>query len=860
MSRELNTDVQSGEDALQWGGAAFLQALDRATLTCDFDLDGNVLRANDNFLALVGYTREDIDLLRHDMLCESVHDGKAGVGDERLWNQLRRGQPFTGNCKLRARDGSPIWVEVTYLPVLDADGVVGRVCLLGRKAIADAERLEEIRLLLGVNDTGNAVVVSGADGRILYVSDSFRRMFGYTDEDARNRTLGEVLAGARPDRATMDELERRLTFPAGYQRDLLAYDRSGKPLWVSVMANPVFDDRGQLCNVVDVLVDVTPTKVHDVPQRRVMQAMVNEVSVAEVMSMVCLEVERLAPDVVASVMRVDAQGYLRPLAGPSLPLAYLNALDGLPIGAETLSTGSAAFLGRPVMVRNIVTDPLWAEHRHLPLPQDLVACWSSPIKSSDGQVLGTFDLYFREPRWPDAFHHRLVGGSVYLCALALERDEARARIRQLAFYDELTGLPNRNLLLARAQQAVSHVAASGGGRLAVLFLDLDRFKQINDTMGHAAGDALLREVASRLGRLARPRDVVGRLSSDEFVVVYPDYEDARLTADAEQMLGALSEPFTVGDVALKPSVSIGISVYPENGEDMDTLLRHADLAMYQAKTAGRGRISFFSPEMNRQAHERMALEAALGDALTNGTLHLQYQPQIRLTDGQLYGVEALARWTHPEMGVIPPARFVPLAEECGLIHQLGVWAIRQACAQLADWRMAGVAVPTISVNLSATNFHDPDLVAVIEEALAYNGLAARDLMLEITEGVLLDATPETLATISSLHALGVRLSMDDFGTGYSSLGHLRRLVVDELKLDRSFVLGLEGDEAARALTSAVIRIGESLSLPVVAEGVENEEQRRFLVEQGCAAGQGYLFSPALPAAEFSEWVRARQLC
>lgn len=855
MAHELNPPPA---DELARTQAAYLDAFDRAMLTCDFDVHGQVLRANDNFLGLVGYTPDDVDLLRHDMLCESVHDGKAGVGGERLWNQLRRGHHFSGNCKFRARDGSAIWIEATYLPVLDGRGEVVRVSIVARKAIADAERLEEIRLLLGVNDTGNAVVVSGADGRILYVSDSFRRMFGYTEDDVRNRTLGQVLAGARPDRATMDELERRLAHQGGYQRDLLAYDRAGKPLWVSVTANPVYDDRGQLCNVVDVLVDVTPTKVHDVPQRRVLQAMVNEVSVAEVMGMVCLEVERLAPEVVACVMRVDAQGYLRPLAGPSLPRAYLNALDGLPIGPNALSSGSAAFLGRPVMVRNIVTDPLWSEHRHLPLPQDLVACWSSPIKSSDGQVLGTFDLYFREPRWPDAFHHRLVGGSVYLCALALERDEARARIRQLAFYDELTGLPNRNLLLARAQQAVSHVAANGGGRLAVLFLDIDRFKQINDALGHAVGDALLREMASRLSRLSRPRDVLGRLSSDEFVVVCPDYEDSRLAAEAEQMLAALSEPFNAGEVALKPSVSIGISVYPDNGEDMDTLLRHADLAMYQAKTAGRGRISFFSPEMNRQAHERMALEAALGDALENGALHLQYQPQIRLADGELYGVEALARWHHPEMGVIPPARFVPLAEECGLIHQLGVWAIRQACAQLADWRMAGVAVPAVSVNLSATNFQDPDLPSVIEEALAYNGLTPDDLVLEITEGVLLDATPDTLNTITALHVLGIRLSMDDFGTGYSSLGHLRRLVVDELKLDRSFVLGLEGDEAARALTSAVIRIGESLSLPVVAEGVENEEQMRFLVEQGCAAAQGYLFSPALPGTEFGQWWRSRR--
>lgn len=857
MSEELKSRNAFQGDPMEWVQDAYLTALDHALLTCDFDVMGRVLRANDNFLSLLGYSADEIDLLTHGMLCESAHDGTASLGDERLWGQLRRGQPFWGNCKFRGRDGSAVWIEATYMPVHNPQGAVAWISIVGRKAIADAERLEEIRLLLGVNDAGNAMVVSGGDGGILYVSDSFRRMFGYDDDDVRGHTLGEVLAGARPDEATRDELDNRLGHAEGYQRDLLVYDRSGRPLWVSVTTSPVFDERGRLCNVVDVLIDVTPTKGHDVPQRRVLQAMVNEASVAEVMSMICLEVERLAPDVVACVMRVDAQGCLRPLAGPSLPRTYLNALDGLPIGANATSSGSAAFLGRPVMVRNIATDPLWTDHRHLPLPRDLVACWSSPIKSSDGQVLGTFDLYFRQPRWPDAFHHRLVGGSVYLCALAIERDESRARIRQLAFYDELTGLPNRNLLLARAQQAVSTVSAAGG-RLAVLFLDIDRFKQVNDTLGHAVGDTLLREMAARLSNLARPRDVVGRLSSDEFVLVCPDFEEGRLAAEAEQLLAALTEPLNAGEVALKPSVSIGVSIYPDNGSDMDTLLRHADLAMYQAKTGGRGRVSFFSPEMNRQAHERMALEAALGEALEGGGLYLLYQPQIRLADGSIYGAEALARWHHPEMGEIPPSRFVPLAEECGLIGQLGIWGIREACRQMAEWRAAGVNIPAVSVNLSATNFHDADLPNVVEEALAYNGLSASDLVLEITEGVLLDATKESLETISALHALGVRLSMDDFGTGYSSLGHLRRLVVDELKLDRSFVLGLENDEAARALTSAVVRIGESLGLPVVAEGIENEEQRRFLLEQRCAVGQGYLFSPALPAAEFEAWVKARK--
>ncbi|AZS77513.1 EAL domain-containing protein [Achromobacter spanius] len=847
----------AGPQGAAWQADNYLASMDRTLLLFDFDADGVLLNANANFLAAMGYTLEEALRLRHDMLCDSMDEGKGIASGEEVWARLRRGEHFSGTCRYRAQDGASLWIEATYLPMAGDDGVTARVSVVSRKSIADAERQEEIRLLLlGINETGNAVAVSGSDGRIVYVNDGFQRMLGFARGDALHQELGELLAGGRPDGGTREELDRRIACREGFHKDVLVYDRCGKPLWVSVMANSVFDDRGTLVNIVDVLTDITPTKVHEVLQRRVLQAMVNEASVVEVMNMVCREVERLAPEVAATVLRVDDTGHLRHLAAPSMPDAYSNALDGVKIGPQVGACGTSAFLGRPVIVPDIATDPLWDEYRHLPLPDDIKACWSSPIKSSDGRVIGTFGFYFRERRLPDDFHHRLVDVCVYLCALALEREEARARIRQLAFYDELTGLPNRNLLLAQAEQAIAR-AEPDRKRVAVLFLDLDRFKQVNDTLGHPVGDALLRDVAQRLRRLARASDIVGRLSGDEFVMLMPDFEHGRLTAAAEHVLVALAQPFSVGGITLNPSVSIGISVFPENGRDMDTLLRHADMAMYQAKTAGRNRISFFSAEMNRQAQERLALEAALRDALEAKALRLHYQPQVGLKNGSLYGVEALARWRHPTLGDISPARFVPLAEECGLIGDLGDWALREACSQLAIWRHNGLRVPSVSVNLSATNFHNLNLPRMIAATLAEFGLLPADLMLEITEGVVLDATAGTLRTIAELHRLGVRLSMDDFGTGYSSLGHLRRLIVDELKLDRSFVQGLESDDAARALTSAVIRIGESLSLPVVAEGVENEEQRRFLIEQGCAAGQGFLFSPPLPAEELEEWLRGR---
>ncbi len=357
-----------------WQVSNYLASMDRALLLFDFDAAGSLLNANDNFLAALNYTRADVAGLRHDLLCDSMDEGKGIASAENIWARLRRGEFFSGTCRYRKQSGASVWIEATYLPMRDESGEVRRIAVISRKSIADAERQEEIRLLLlGINETGNAVAVSGRDGRIVYVNDGFQRMLGFSRADALEQELGELLAGTRHDGGTREELDRRIACREGYHKDVLVYDRSGKPLWVSVMANSVFDERGSLVNIVDVLTDITPTKVHEVLQRRVLQAMVNEASVVEVMNMVCREVERLAPEVAATVLRVDEAGKLRPLAAPSMPSAYTDALDGESIGPQSGACGTAAFLGRPVIVPDIATDPLWDDYRHLPLPDDVKA-------------------------------------------------------------------------------------------------------------------------------------------------------------------------------------------------------------------------------------------------------------------------------------------------------------------------------------------------------------------------------------------------------------------------------------------------------------------------------------------------------
>ncbi|MCW1936564.1 EAL domain-containing protein [Pseudomonas sp. MDMC_285] len=440
-----------------------------------------------------------------------------------------------------------------------------------------------------------------------------------------------------------------------------------------------------------------------------------------------------------------------------------------------------------------------------------------------------------------------------LCALAMEREEDRENIRQLAFYDSLTELPNRSLLHAKADHALVDARRSRSS-MSVLFIDLDRFKQVNDSLGHPAGDVLLRAIAERLLCNRRASDIVGRLSGDEFVVALPNCGSEHVTEIVEEIKKSISRPISIGGVVLSPSASIGISVYPQDGHDMATLIHRADMAMYQAKGSGRGRFSFFSPELNQLALERQELESALRLAIDGGELKLHYQPQINVGDGTLYGVEALARWRHSKFGEVSPSRFIPLAEECGLIGDLGAWAVREACRQLASWRRKGLKIPAVSVNLSPSNFHNLDLGGMILRTLSQHDLKVGDLTLELTESVLLDTNPNTMKVLGDVSSKGIKLAMDDFGTGYSSLSYLRKLPIQELKLDKSFVLELETDETSRALSEAVLRIGDSLCLKVVAEGVEELGQYKVLKEQGYHVAQGYFLSKPLAPRELEEWV------
>jgi diguanylate cyclase (GGDEF)-like protein/PAS domain S-box-containing protein len=433
----------------------------------------------------------------------------------------------------------------------------------------------------------------------------------------------------------------------------------------------------------------------------------------------------------------------------------------------------------------------------------------------------------------------------------------RERLEHQASHDALTGLANRDLLHDRLRQAIARAERQQHG-VAVAFLDLDNFKYLNDSLGHSAGDELLKIVAHRLRTCVREGDTVARLGGDEFVLVLVDQSGAEAVSQVvRRVLEKASEPYFLAGRELNTSASLGVSLYPQDGTDAETLLKNADAAMYRAKAQGRNNFYFFTAEINASLHERMALEHGLRQALERGEFLLDYQPKVELASGFLIGAEALVRWMHPEHGLLSPARFIPVAEETGLIVPVGEWILRAACTQAQRWRSQGLDLSLLSVNISARQFRSPNLVDQIAGALSESGLPGGCLDLEITESLMMEDVQEFIARLRTLKELGVQLSVDDFGTGYSSLNYLKQFPVDRLKIDRSFVCDIATDPGDAAIVQAVIQLGHVLGLAVTAEGVETGEQLAFLRRHGCDEGQGYYFSKPLKPAQFEQLLRAQ---
>lgn len=597
--------------------------------------------------------------------------------------------------------------------------------------------------------------------------------------------------------------------------------------------------------------DIGPQKREEQAQHdrnTVLEMTVQGQSLPQILHQVAVMTERQWPNYVCTVL-LNEGGRLYTRAAPSLPPSFQQAVDGLEMLEGAGVCGTAASRQELVVVEDVTSDPSSLGYLNLLMTNELWACASHPIIDGSGVVLGTLAIYARRT---GPFPGELLADlkkAGHLAAVAIEHHQLTQRLVVQATHDSLTGLSNRALFTRQLQTALD---ASRTDKLPVslLFIDLDDFKGLNDSLGHSVGDQMLREFAARLQRCVRQGDLLARISGDEFTVILPRTDSEHAVEIAQRCLKALDAPFVAEEQEREVylTASIGISVTPEGGHDAETLRRSADLAMYHAKSRKAG-WAVFEPSLNRHSYERFQLAAYLRRAAEKNELEVHYQPQVRLKDQVLVGLEALLRWKHPHLGLVPPAQFIPVAEETGLIVSIGAWVLREVCRQGAQWIREGRTPVRLAVNVSALQFEREDFVGQVEACLRDTGFPGQFLELELTERLVMRDVEASVRRMQQLGTLGISISIDDFGTGFSSLSYLPRLPISILKIDRSFVFGLRTHSVNYPVVKAILGLSESLQLVTIAEGIETAEELKVLKALGCGLGQGYLFARPRPAGE-----------
>ena len=575
-----------------------------------------------------------------------------------------------------------------------------------------------------------------------------------------------------------------------------------------------------------------------------------------VLEAVCYMVQRQLPGSLAAVS-VFCGGRFKEIVSPDLPGDFLERRYALEALGDAVGRGPVNPDSRVPQFCLLETAPAWSELRNLAAHNQLVSVWSHPIVSSSDQVLGNLEVYFRAVREADLVEEQVLHGTAQLAAIAINHRHLYEQLTFQASRDPLTELPNRRMLHERLQQAIV-CAEREGHMVAVLMIDLDRFKQVNDLYGHRAGDALLRTVAERLTQAIRPSDTAARVGGDEFAVVLsPVPGAAAAEREARRILDDIHQSFSMGGQRTNVTASIGLSLYPSDGQDSAALIRNADLALYQVKHHGRAACQTYSAQLAAILRKRMSMGKQLVQALQNREFHIQYQPQV---DAQLeiIGVEALLRWVSPEFGSVSPAEFIPLAEESGIIVHIGEWVLREACKQGFVWQGSSLRPLKVAVNVSARQLAESAFVETVRKALADSGLHPELLEIEITESTLMEHVEISLPRLNELRELGINFAIDDFGTGYSSFSYLQKLPVSCLKIDKSFVSEIAADsKSGTSLVQAIIELSHGLGLSVVAEGVETDYQMRTLRLLRCDYLQGYLLSRPVPVFEIDELLRNR---
>lgn len=724
---------------------------------------------------------------------------------------------------------------------------------------------EHLRLTAILDATTDFISTASPQGQLLYMNNAVRRALGIGLTADITQLVIPVFhpawASALIEQEGMPTAIRTGVWSG--ETAMLTVDGREVPLSQVILAHKNPD--GTLAYFSTVARDISERKraEREIRTRARQQAAIAELGIRALSGCSIGELLTEAAGLVARTLEVEYSRVLEVLPDGELVLrAGIGWQAGslglhLPGGADTL-VGCIINATEPVLITDLP-----AEARFVPEPFLLEHGVSSGLGAlihGRARRYGTLGAYSRSSRQFSRDDIDFLQAIANVLAVAIQRAEAEAQLSHLATHDALTGLPNRVLLRDRLHLALAQ-ARRDRQQVALLFLDLDGFKTVNDTLGHQAGDELLQVVAERIRAcLLRASDTVARLGGDEFMLILPAVASPQCAAQvAATLLTTLAQPLAIRGQALFTSVSIGISLFPADATEPDELIRLADTAMYRAKERGRNNYQFFTTELNAAVQERLWLENGLRLALAQNEFEVRYQPKLTLSNGQIIGVEALLQWRHPLLGVVSPNRFIPVAEDTGLIMPIGEWVLRTACGQLKRWHEAGYPL-TMAVNLSVRQLHQPQIVDVIEHILHETGAPGAYLELEITETDVMRDAEAAIVVMSRLKAYGIRFLIDDFGTGYSSLNYLKRLPVDVLKIDQSFVRDLTVDREDAAIVKAILVLAASLGMKTVAEGVETAEQLAFLSMAGCDEIQGFYFSRALPAAELEALLReGRQL-
>ncbi|CAN5267785.1 hypothetical protein BH11PSE11_BH11PSE11_27960 [soil metagenome] len=719
-------------------------------------------------------------------------------------------------------------------------------------ALSDSEKFNNAILLAALD-----CIISFDDaGNIIDFNPAAERSFGLLRSDVLGKPFIELILAAESREQQRQKLAQFLATgdPTTLNRrvEMDAVDALGHNFPVEIAIAPITLKSRSVFTAY--MRDISVRKLSEqlqLAQNHVLNMIAAGTSLLDILSTLNQLIEAQSGRGLCSIQLLNDSGSaLSTIIAASLPAEYGSAIERFGVGDCNASFGTAVFRQEPVFVADIANDPLWTIWRDLALPHGLQACSSWPIFGKNNKVLGALSMYYAEVTEPNLRDLQLVEIAANLAGIAIENKDADDRIRFLAHYDEMTSLPNRALFNQILNHAME-VAHRNQKKLAVLFVDLDRFKNINDTFGHVAGDQALQEIAERFRTCLRKVDTVARMGGDEFFILLEDLSQVDYTSIvAQKILAAASRPFYIDQQECQLSASIGIAVYPDDGIDALSLLKNSDIAMYRAKSDGKNGFQFYSPDRNIHSIGRLALESQLRRAIENREFILYYQPKVELATGRITGVEALVRWQHPQRGLVPPNEFIPLAEETRLIIPLSKQILEIACRDAIAINATLRYPIRVAVNLSVRQLDDKEFLNDLKDMLVTTGLPADLLQLEITESMVMHNAEQAVSIMSELRSMGIRLDIDDFGTGYSSLAYLKRFPVYSLKIDRSFIQDVPNDPNDTAITLAIIAMGHTLGLRVVAEGVETAEQMESLRQFGCDEMQGFYFSRPITLEAF----------